>query len=121
MTYDSLILKIRWWFLKRKEGLSRTPAGSYSTDRPRLRHVTCRNCGWIHFAITREYAEAEVHRFNTFFRAQTQEVKDAYGNKESWIGEYEFCFVCMQDDFYETPAEDAPRGVTLNPIIYEDF
>ena len=118
MTYASLILKIRWWCLKLKDELKQTRQGLSSIE---IRHVTCRNCGWIHFAVTREYAEAEVHKFNTYFRAQEQDVKDMFGNKESDIIDYEFCFVCMQQDFYPSAPGDCPRGVTLNPIIYEDF
>ncbi len=89
-----------------------------SSTKQRL--VTCRNCGWIHFAVTREYAEHEVHVFNTYYRAQTKEVQNNFAG-ESYVGKYEFCFVCGKQDFYPTPDGDCPRGVTLNPVIYEDF
>ena len=83
--------------------------------------VTCRNCGWVHFALTRAEAEAEVAEFNAFYHQQTQETKDNYGGRPSHIGKYEFCFVCSKQDFYPSLPGDAPRGCTINPIIYEDF
>lgn len=44
---------------------------------------TCNNCGWVHFGVTREFAEAEVARFNAYFDALTQEQQEGiYGGQE---------------------------------------
>ena len=75
----------------------------------------------MHFAVTREYAEREVHEFNVYYDAQDAEVQEAFGNKHSSLHNYEFCDVCMGHDFYLTPEEDMIRGITLNPVICEDF
>ncbi len=75
----------------------------------------------MHFAVTHEYAEREVREFNTYYDAQKHEVQQAFGGRHSSISSYEFCDLCMGDDFYLTPDEDQIRGITLNPVICEDF
>lgn len=81
---------------------------------------TCNNCGWVAFAVTREYAEAEVAKFNAWFDKQTQVIKDAYGGTGSSIGGYERCMSCggPYTNFRASKPGDAPNGCTLNPIIY---
>ncbi len=66
--------------------------------------------------VTREKAEAEVLQFNTWYDQQPSEVKECYRGR-SHIGNYEFCFVCSGQDFYESAAELCPIGVTLQPLI----
>ena len=75
----------------------------------------------MQFAVTREYAEREVREFNTYYDAQDDETQQAFGGKHSDIWSYEFCDVCMRNDFYLTPEEDKIRGITLNPVIHEDL
>ncbi len=75
----------------------------------------------MHFAVTRDYAEREVREFNTYYDAQDTDVQEAFGNHHSFVANYEFCDVCMSNDFYLTPDEDMIIGITLNPVICEDF
>lgn len=82
---------------------------------------TCNHCGWVHMGVTRAFAEAEVIRFNEYFSAQTQEVKDMFGGKPSSISAYEHCSHCggPHTDMREFTAGDCPDGCTIGPIIVE--
>lgn len=82
---------------------------------------TCNHCGWVHMGVTRQFAEAEVIRFNEYFSAQTQEVKDMFGNKHAGISEYERCDRCggPHTEMREFTAGDCPDGCTIGPIIVE--
>lgn len=82
---------------------------------------TCNHCGWVHMGVTRERAEAEVARFNAYFEAAAQGVRDMFGNTPSRIANYEHCFRCggSHTDMREFTAGDCPDGCTLQPIIVE--
>lgn len=82
---------------------------------------TCLKCGWVAFGVTREYAEAEVKRFNEFFDRSPQDVRDSYGNRHSSVTAYERCFRCggPHTNFRDAKEGDAPIGVTMSPIIVE--
>ena len=83
---------------------------------------TCNACGWVHFGVSREYAEGEVKKFNAFYDKADAETKASYGNKRSSIGNYEVCMRCggPWTNFRDSKPDDCPRGCTLNPIIIED-
>lgn len=88
-----------------------------------MKERTCNNCGWVHFAVTRQHAEEEVKRFNEFFDTLTEEKQQQfYGGKHSTIAQYEHCFLCgnTYKDFRDAKEEDCPIGVTLGPIIGEE-
>jgi hypothetical protein len=81
---------------------------------------TCNSCGWVHFGVTREFAEAEVAKFNAYFDTLTEEKREAcYGNIKSHIKNYEHCMVCGEPytNFRDGVEGDCPYGCTLNPII----
>jgi len=82
---------------------------------------TCLKCGWVHFGVSRKYAETEIDSFNTFFDKASQDVKDSYGNRRSNIKHYERCFYCSgpYTNFRDAKPGDAPDGVTMQPIIVE--
>ena len=64
-----------------------------------MRNVTCNNCGWVHFPITKEYA-------TTLYRDYTR------------------CFSCGESykNFRESKPNDVPRGCTIQPILdYTEF
>ena len=83
---------------------------------------TCKKCGWVAFAVTRQYAEDGVSRFNEFIDAADAETKVMYGNRRSSIKSYERCFFCSgpHTNFRDSAPSDAPDGVTMQPIIVED-
>lgn len=87
----------------------------------KLKLVTCNGCGWVHFAVTRAYAENEVKTFNAFYDTLSrQEQLDFYGGRKSRINKYEGCFVCSKNSFRPAEEDDCPTGVTINPVIYEE-
>lgn len=81
---------------------------------------TCSSCGWVAFGVTREFAEAEVERFNQFYRSSPPEIRECYGGPSS-IAHYECCNRCGNgyDNFRDSIKGDCPDGCTLSPIIVE--
>jgi uncharacterized OB-fold protein len=83
--------------------------------------VTCKNCGWVHFPLTREEAIEEVEKFNKYFDSLTeQKQKYYYNGRKSDISHYEKCFNCGGDytNFRLSIDGDCPDGVTIQPIIW---
>ena len=83
---------------------------------------TCNNCGWVHFGVTREFAETEVAKFNAYFDGLSGEKQqDYYGGRKSSIRQYEKCFFCggSYENFRPFVDGDCPTGCTIQPIIYE--
>lgn len=86
----------------------------------KFKTVTCLNCGWVSFQVSREYAEVEVKTFNDYFKTLSlKERKDYYGNKPSSIKNYESCQYCSVSykNFRDSLPDDCPDGVTMGPII----
>lgn len=83
--------------------------------------VTCSACGWVHFGVTRAHAEEEVAKFNAYFEAQAQNVRDLFGNTPASIKTYERCFSCggAHTNMRESKPGDCPDGCTIQPIIVE--
>ena len=82
--------------------------------------VTCLKCGWVHFEVSREYAEDEVIKFTCYFNTLTPEQQqDFYGGRTSKVLDYEQCMVCggSYKNFRDSLSNDCPDGCTLNPII----
>ncbi|MCH6206377.1 hypothetical protein L3V16_21365 [Brucella ciceri] len=79
--------------------------------------VTCLKCGWVSFAITRAAALKEIEKFNDWYRNQPSDVKARYGH-ESSLEQYR-CLRCQGTEFRPASPGDAPRGVTLNPVVWE--
>ena len=85
-----------------------------------MNEVTCKKCGWVHFAVSREFAENEVKTFNEYFDTLTLvEQMDNYGGRKSSIEKYEHCGLCGNhySNFRVALDSDAPIGCTLGPII----
>lgn len=74
-----------------------------------MKMVTCNECGWVYYAISRMEAIQEVQR----------------GDENSNIIDYEFCSVCHNNykNFRDSLDGDSPEGCKLYPIIdrYEDI
>lgn len=90
-------------------------------------HVTCKECGWIHVAYTREHAEREVANFNAAFDKMPPEHQEMYGSRRAASAHYEGCLTCGSTEMRPTIAEDwpgygsdVPCAITLNPVIYEE-
>lgn len=84
--------------------------------------LTCNKCGWVHFGVTSEYADAEVKRFNEMYNELTAAEKERYyGSKPASMISYENCSLCGNSykNFRESKESDCPTGVTLGPIIYD--
>ena len=86
--------------------------------------VTCRECGWVHKAVTREFAVGAVATFSRYFGTLTEEQKrDYYNNRPATILDYEMCARCGEPYQNMRPYQDGdiPPGyaVTINPIIKE--
>jgi len=82
--------------------------------------LTCKKCGWVHFGISREYAESEIKSFNQYFDSLSKEKQEqCYGGRKNSIEQYEHCFFCgnTYQDFRPAVKGDCPDGVTMQPII----
>ena len=85
--------------------------------------LKCKKCGHGHFAVSREYAEAEVKSFNTYFDSLPKERQESnYGGRKSSVETYESCFRCgtSYKNSVVCKEEDLPLGCTLNPLIQEE-
>lgn len=84
--------------------------------------VTCKKCGWVHFAVTRAHAEAEIKRFNEYYDSLTEEKQEFYyGSKKSGMHNYDRCFLCGPGATFRPFKEgDCPTGCTIQPCIYEE-
>lgn len=92
-------------------------------DSPQIKRtlITCNKCGWVHFPVTREHAEAEVKKFNEYYEAQDQETKDSFGGRPSSVErDYDRCFFCGPGATFRLFEEgDCPDGCTIQGAIYE--
>lgn len=84
---------------------------------PSPEEVTCLKCGWVSFAVTKADALKEIEKFNGWYRKQPEDVKARYG-QESSLDQYR-CLRCKGTEFRRSKPGDAPRGVTLNPVVWE--
>jgi hypothetical protein len=82
--------------------------------------VTCNSCGWVHFAVTRQYAEEQVKSFNDFFDGASNDVKVLYGSPVT-MRHYSRCAFCggPHTNFRPFREGDCPDGCTIAAIISE--
>lgn len=85
---------------------------------------TCLSCGWVHFGVTREFAESESRKFMDYYESQPPETQDNFGKGQTYervLAQYERCFFCGQKDpdWYRPAApDDCPVGCTIQPVIW---
>lgn len=87
-----------------------------------MTNSTCNNCGWVHFTVTREYAEQQVIDFNAYYDALSPaDQQSFYGGRKPSVQSYEHCFRCNNTykDFRPSEPGDCPDGCTIQPIIQE--
>ena len=83
------------------------------------KEVTCNNCGWVHFEVTRAFAEQQVAAFNAHYETLSDEAKSHYSTKQATIEPYERCNSCRGSykNFRPAVDGDCPKFCTINPII----
>jgi len=90
-------------------------------------YVTCKKCGWIHKAYSREHAQREVDRFNEAFDKMSPAHQEMYGNHKASVTHYIGCLACGSEELRPAKMEDWPGygsgeqcAITINPVIYEE-
>lgn len=83
--------------------------------------VTCNGCGWVHFSVTKEYAQNEVDKYMEYYNTFTDEEK-AKSRNPPVVEDYEKCQHCNGSylDFRPSKPGDYPAICTLNPILGKD-
>ena len=82
-------------------------------------NVTCVECGWVSFAVTRQYARDAIKKFNEWYEQQPPETKDSYGGRPSSTKDYR-CQRCGSEGYFvPSKPEDCPIGCTIGPVIWE--
>lgn len=87
-----------------------------------MTECTCNKCGWVHMAVTREFAEVESKNFLEWYDTQPASVRENYGAKRpDPMKQYDRCFFCGQtdQDFRPSMPDDCPVGCTIQPTIWE--
>jgi hypothetical protein len=84
----------------------------------------CNKCNWVHFGVTRKYAELEVKRFGRYFNKLSKDKQqDYYGGKSSSIADYDRCNLCKNSyknfRIYDYKKDVDIYGCTLSPIIFK--
>lgn len=85
------------------------------------RHRKCDRCGWIHFPVSRAFAQAEVEKFNVYYASLSKQVQqENYGGKPANIKQYEYCWCGNHhSNFKAVKNSELPYGSTIGPIIYQ--
>ena len=87
------------------------------------KNLICRECGWVHFAVSRAYVEAEIQSLKTFLENANEETRKRYREnvRDPWAG-YMSCFRCGNpySNFREARPEEIPKGSTLQPILTDE-
>ena len=86
-----------------------------------LKERTCNKCGWVHFGVTRKFAEGEVDRAEKYLDSLDFHDRSLYGRTPR-IRDYEHCFNCdgPYTDFSDAREGDCPAGCTTQAIIVEE-
>lgn len=82
-------------------------------------YVKCRRCGWLHFAVSAEYAHAHVESMNHYLCRLPAAERASFGKPS--LSAYLRCFKCGADSvgFLAAKESDAPSGATLQPVVVE--
>jgi hypothetical protein len=113
MTRPTATCELRYnWSVADSSTDSTEPTG---TSDPTL--VTCDDCSRVSFAVTREYAEDEVRRFNAYYETLDSETQSHFGGPSS-LDNY-VCLSCGGSSFHPATVSDQKRaeGHTVNPVV----
>ena len=81
-------------------------------------YLKCRVCGTVHRAVTRQAAEEDVTRFNTFWASLTQaERRRWYGGRCLGIETYLRCSHCRARNTGAVPVHEAPASCMLPMMV----
>ena len=91
-----------------------------TVKRKEFEYLMCPKDGWVHFAVTRKFAEQAVKEFNEYFKTLSKkDQKLYYGGKGADISSYDRCDLCGTSYENFVPATKVPFGSTIGPIIKE--
>lgn len=79
--------------------------------------VTCTECGWVSYAVTRAEAESEVASMTRYLATLSAADRRGWAPEGATLSSY-VC-QCGGSDFRPARAEDCPDGVTVNPVVWE--
>lgn len=88
-----------------------------------MRNLTCRQCGWVHFAVSRQHAINAIRQFNDYYDSLSpDEQQECYGGrKASLVRTYGTCNRCGAKNTRSRTSTgkelDAIRGCTIGPLI----
>lgn len=83
-------------------------------------YVECKKCTYVHFQVSRKYAEEEVQRFNSYYDSLPSKAKKMFAGRSS-VKNYETCMLCGSSYRHFRPMKEERYkeiyGHTINPII----
>ena len=96
-----------------------------------VKNVTCTNCGWVHFGVSKKYMDQQAKEFAEYFNSSNLETKKLFWNEkyrgpipdkypiDQHIKSYFHCARCGESykNFRESKENDCPDGCTIGPIL----
>lgn len=88
--------------------------------------MTCKNCGWVHFGVSKQHVNDWNIRWIELCKTQPEEWLQSFGIKNRIPPSdkiYYQCFFCggPHTNFRESKPGDCPEGCTIQPILDESL
>lgn len=85
-------------------------------------NVTCLNCGWVHFSVSKDYVNNWQEEWKKYWPTLDKEGREMFGLPDGPPGpeeEYYKCFFCRGSykNFRDSKLNDCPDGCTIQPIL----
>jgi hypothetical protein len=83
-------------------------------------YLICKKCGWVHYGVSREFAQWSVSSFNEMYKnLSKKEKQDYYNNTPASLDTYSKCFSCGAPyiEFRAAKRTEIPKGSTIQPIL----
>jgi ribosomal protein S14 len=84
-------------------------------------YAVCKECGWIHFVVSKKAATAEVRKFNEYYDSLSpDDQENYYGGKKASLAAYKRCFFCgtsHKNTRELRPLDHLPTGSTVQSIM----
>ena len=90
----------------------------FESEEPvKLNTVTCLNCGWVHFEVSKKYAEDAVSSYNQYVNNLPENMR--IETKMASLEDYLYCFRCngSYKDFRDYKDGDINGVHTIQPIM----
>ncbi len=90
-----------------------------------MKYVTCKDCGWVHFEVSLEYAKNWENEWIGHFEDMDVHARDSFGlvdeppKIEDTLMNCQRCRASYKN-FRDTLPEELPLGSTINPILSRD-